>query len=531
VFSCLLICCTYLTHGLRLQNLAVADTADEEWQAYGFPPGKYRHCHSHLDTLGMFLLSHLSTILPFATIERQHSPVIGSELSRSSASMFMSVEDTPVEIALFDPIRDTTPFPIPPVNPSRALEDDDVKFQPSPVRYGFTRPIYLTMLRDLANKSEQDLFIGHCLLVAGDGKIETLDMDSMARSGTIGVASRIMNIDIKDEGKGVNLHSADNSSAGILSGIGAFRFEILEVVSTFPYPIARVKRVIDDFPKFLEEDISQLEIQVGTALHGIVTLSRQLESQGVAAQADEMVDKASEILDIHQRAVNGGLYFDQREQWEAFSLAVCGCLQLSYHVSVECVVTRSAKRRFEAVLEYLNRMLSELQALSALESLDDNPKAEDPPKDKDLTSLLDEFGLTDHFNAALQDQAPDFNAALQDPAPDFNPSLQDQAPAEEVDPWAIPELENGAGAQISMFGRTSSFTPADLKVGRRSEKQLDIPEGTRVEYFGDPESGWLKAKVTGKVESMGDFFYTLEFDNGDVMDSVQLYEQRTRVLE
>ena len=46
------------------------------------------------------------------------------------------------------------------------------------------------------------------------------------------------------------------------------------------------------------------------------------------------------LIDAHERAVNGGLYADVRERFEAFSLAACDLLALPHDAAVLTTTAR-----------------------------------------------------------------------------------------------------------------------------------------------------------------------------------------------
>ena len=151
------------------------------------------------------------------------------------------------------------------------------------------------------------------------------------------------------------------------------RFEVVEVVGTFPYPRGLVRVLRDESVESEEEKkaCAALETQVREALTSLVTLSTKLEERGgAAAAAAEALAAPSELLDRHDQAVLGGLYADATERWEAFSLGACDLVRLEYDAAVEALATRSASTRFTILLDHLKPAVAELSALTSLDSIE-----------------------------------------------------------------------------------------------------------------------------------------------------------------
>jgi len=182
------------------------------------------------------------------------------------------------EMPLFDPQGDPLPFPFPVLGATLALDDDESGgVRATPVRYAFDRPLYLRMCKALGVGD----VLGHCVQ-AGDGEAVgalALGPASLARVGTIGVALRVVDIDIQSR----DARAADpfGDEVAVLTARGMYRFVVDEIVSTIPYPVG-CARVLRDSEAEDATATAALETELMRALETLVELSGKLEERGGA---------------------------------------------------------------------------------------------------------------------------------------------------------------------------------------------------------------------------------------------------------
>ena len=437
------------------------------------------------------------------------------------------------DLFLFDPLSDELPFPFPPLSPTNAVEDD-LPSASSVMRYAFDRSIYLRMLRDALDDDGQPTgaLIGH-VCRAGDGEAVgalSLGSGSLVRVGAVGVALRLMDVSFiqRPGGAAAVAASAFGEEVASAAVASAFRFELVEVTSTFPYPRGRARRLRDATPA-APEACAVLEAELQDCLRDLVTLSTKLEGRGAAAEAAEAALAApSALLEAHERAVVGGLYADATERFEAFSVAACDLLALPHAAAVACLATRCARTRFETILENLRPAVAELRALTSLDDLGGAGWAPDGgasgggdgagfPGGGGAGAGAGGFGGFGFANAAAAGGGGATGAAA------------------------------GADARESMLGGTTSFSPIDIPVGGAADGGLaggggglgglggggapgggvpapkELPDGARVEYWYNEEYGWTAATVMRRVRgAAGELLHTLAFDVDGTWEEVPL---------
>ena len=155
----------------------------------------------------------------------------------------------------------------------------------------------------------------------------------------------------------------------------------------------------------------------------------------------------------------GGEYKSAAARWEGLSLGVCDQVQLEHDDAVTALSTTCASERFEILLKVLRPALSEVAALSALAGVGGDVE-----------------------RAATSPSAPPGLG-------DFGPGL-------------------GAGFGLGSGG----FTPIDIPVGDdvadaeispRSAADIELPSGSRVEYWWNEELGWCAATVRRSKRGRG----------------------------
>ena len=401
-----------------------------------------------------------------------------------------------VEMPLFDPRTDEIPFPFAAPQPSKALADDGVTSEPR-MRYAFDRPLYLRMLRGLLREDgsvEDETFIGHCVRAGGGEAVGALALgaDSLVRVGTIGVAVRLYSVEFAPRpGASFALTEGFGDEVALAAVQGAWRFEVTEVTSTFPFPTARVRK-LSDLPPDTPEACAQKEAELSAALRRLVELSAAIETRGEAAEAAEAALEApTRLVDAHETAVAAGLYQDLTERFEAFSLNACDLLNLPHSAAVAALSTTSAAERFDVLLDQLRPTLSEL---GVLRSLDD----------------------------AIGVQPPAAPTRLPDP-PGAAAAGGGSATGAAV----------GADARPSMLGGTTAFSPIDIPMGAEGAPAPvdELPDGSRIEFWYNEDFGWIAATVRRKVRLPGgEVLHTLEFDVDGTWEDIQLFSWQFRPL-
>ena len=200
-----------------------------------------------------------------------------------------------------------------------------------------------------------------------------------------------------------------------------------------------------------------------------------------AEAAEEALTGPNAFLEAHQRAVMGGAYASRTERWEAFSLGACEVVSMPYKDACEAIATTSGRRRLQLLIEALEPAVREMSALASLDSLDGM------------------FGGEEGFGLGSS-MAP--------------PGGGGGAPPATGLAGGSTGVAAGANARPSQFGGTTAFTPIDIPVGDSagnrgagvtgggpvgdggrgsplSQPELEFDEGTRIEYWWDPELQWL----------------------------------------
>lgn len=374
------------------------------------------------------------------------------------------------EIPLYDPLGDELPFPFP-----SGVEAT----RPTQFRYVFDRPVYLRMLRateERAAETSEPALIGHCVKV-GDGPpvgALSLGANSIVRVGTVGTALRVKQLEIGQSSGPREAFSADaalSEEVAVLNTEGAFRFKVVEVVSTIPYPTAVVCELHDQTEEGeAAAAASKLERELLALLARLVELSERLEARGSMAEAaSEALSAPAALVEAHEEAILGGTYEDERERWEAFSLAVCEFVDLPYEVAVDALACTSAVERFEILLAQLKPALAEMATLASLDSIEDSMGG--PPAPLPLTG----------------------------------------------------EFEGSKG---ELEGGLQGFTPVDIPVGGgrqpREEETEGLPDGMRIEFWYNEEYQWIAATVRRKLRTPSGLLHSIEFDVDGTWEDVNL---------
>ena len=185
----------------------------------------------------------------------------------------------------------------------------------------------------------------------------------------------------------------------------------------------------------------------------------------------------------------GGLYGSQAERWEALGLGACELVVMPHEDACKALATTSALERFELLLESLRRAVSELDALAALEAIG---------------------GLGGGGGAG-----------------------GGGAGGGGAGGGAATGVSAGASARPSLLKGTTSFTPVDIPLGASPAGAVgaggaarpadELAVGTRLEYWWDPELGWLQATVVRQLRlPSGELMHSLEFDMDGAWEDVSL---------
>lgn len=458
-----------------------------------------------LATSGSYRSTH--RLPPWRPAQHRIAPVVMSD-------------DTLLELPLFDPQSDEIAFPFPQPSPTNALEEDESAPRTT-YRYAFERPAHIRMLREGADEvaGGKSLF-GH-LIAGGDGEVANpllLGAASLVRPGAIGVALELRSAEFATAPARAPLAfgGAEGGEVAIVGVSGSFRFVVEEVTRTLPYPVARVRRLLDTPVEADDERerTASLEARVTAALARLIEVSRRLEASGSAPEAAEAALAApAAVLSAHEQAVLGGSYASLTERWECLSLAVCEVTALAtYAAAAEALCTTSAARRFELLLTALEPAAQEMGALAALDRLGGERLGGDGASLGTGTGR----GPEGVGGTTLSDLA----AALGGGSGATSGSATGAAA--------------GANARQSMLGGTTAFAPIDIPVGRGSDAGAgmgsaafgpeELPDGTRIEYWYNEELKWIAATVRRRVRGRaGELLHTLDFDMDGTWEDCPLY--------
>jgi len=437
-----------------------------------------------------------------------------------------------IEMPLFDPLDDELPFPF----PAPALMDGVTPHAAPVFRFTFDRPMYRRLMTvrkmphpkvaptdssrrpplavQAAAASEDQLF-GHCVLV--DAASASIDSGStlsliprglakvrprphtrtipsvahlrllppVAQEGAVGVAVRIVELEAPDPEEAERATTENGLEPPTTARcVGAFRFRVRRLVSSFPFATGAVEPFSDAAPKDEAEAAraAQLEEAVEAALGRLCALSASLESNGDdagAAMAASMLSAPAELLASHQQRVLGSEYTSDVARWEHFSLALCSIVDLEFEDATEAIQTTSGARRLELLLLKLRDALGEVGALAALA------------------------------------EAADWRGGGEGAAAD----------------------DGVAGAALGAALGGGRFSPIDIPVGDLAAADVDaaggrgaeamfseIPEGTRLEYWWNEEWQWCGAAVVGPLKpSEGKMKHALRFDSDGSVEDCCLY--------
>ena len=244
-----------------------------------------RRCCDQTASAGIMLLaaSCVMALLPATSSHRVglRRPIRGQARSHEARSRSPLLgladddDDGVTVLPLFDPLTDELPFPFPCPTVDTVGDDAVPGATSANYRYAFDRPSHLRMLREVELGDDEALF-GHCVF-AGDGEAVNsllLGTDSLVRTGTVGAAIRISNVELTPAAGGALAPGSfgfsldkDNGVA-LASGVGAFRFVVEEVTRTIPYPEARVRALRDQgaADDATAKRTAELEAEVSSAL-------------------------------------------------------------------------------------------------------------------------------------------------------------------------------------------------------------------------------------------------------------------------
>lgn len=246
-----------------------------------------------------------------------------------------------VVVPLFDPLGDEIPVPFP-------YEGAE------PLSYNFNRPAYFQLVRDAIEKG----LFGHLVSKPEEGE---------SLVGAIGCICDV-NRDLSDE------------ASGALAVTAGTRFEVVEVVNSFPVPSAVVKVLPDEpYPRGSAPSdrakvnkANDLEGDTFRSLLDIIRLSSEMESRGSGGSnnnlcPEQTLDTARARLDTYREKALEMSNLHERHQYLGF--VVTELLDLSHEDTIECFVTTDSAWRLEFLSERLTAIKEELAALSALDKL------------------------------------------------------------------------------------------------------------------------------------------------------------------